>query len=202
MANQENTSNLNIFAGEASLKSKPESSPQERISTLGTLAEIGLIVVAFVLLNAFPERIGFITSFEEPIRFVPILATEFFAHLPLLNLYWAFALALSFYKLQVLHWSPGMRLADFALAILGLFVLYRLLVGGPILDLAPAIDALPWLSAVNVMGLEDFSFFANSVLKVILIISLVVNGFSALGKLYHILSEEVAGVGVSDAKGS
>lgn len=202
MANQENSSNLRICAGEVALKTKPESSAQKRISTLGTMAEIGLIVVAFVLFNAFPERIGFITSFEEPIRFVPILAAEFFAHLPLLNLYWAFVLALSFYKLRVLRWTLGMRLADFALTILGIFVLYRLLVGGPILDLDPAIDALPGLSAVNVMGLEDFSFFANSVLKVILIISLVVNAFSALGKLYHIISEEVAVVRVFDAKGS
>jgi hypothetical protein len=202
MADQENISNLNILAGEAALKSKPESNPQERISTLGTMAEIGLIVVAFVLLNAFPERIGFITSFEEPIRFVPILAAEFFAHLPLLNLYWAFILALSFYKLQILRWTPGMRLADFALTILGIFVLYRLLVGGPILDLAPAIDALPWLSDMDILGMSDISFFANSVLKVILIISLVVNVFSALGKLVRIISEEVAIVRVSDAKGS
>jgi hypothetical protein len=192
MANQENPSNLSIFAGEAALKPKPELSAQERISTLGTMFEIGLIVVAFVLLNAFPERIGFITSFEEPLRFVPILATEFFTHLPLLNLYWAFALALGFYKLQVLRWSPGMRQADFALTILGIYVLYRLLVGGPILELDPILDALPELSALNVLGLEDVSFFANSVLKVIIGFSLVITAFSALGKLYHIVSEEVA----------
>lgn len=192
MANQENPSNLSVFAGEAALKAKPESSAQERISTLGTMIEIAVIVVAFVLFNAFPERIGFITSFEEPLRFVPILAAEFFTHLPLLNLYWAFALALGFYKLQVLHWSPGMRLADFALTILGIYVLYQLLVGGPILDLGPAIDALPGFSGMNVMGMKDVSFFANSVLRLIIGLSLVINAFSALGKLYHIVSEEVA----------
>lgn len=192
MANQDNSSDMNIFAGEAALKPKPGLNDSERISSLGTMAEIVIIVVALVLFNAFPERIGIITSFDPPLRIVPILAAEFQAHLPLLNLYWTFALALGFYKLQVLRWSPGIRLADFGLTILGIFVLYRLLVGGPILELGPAIDALPGLSAVNILGLEDVSFFANSVLKVIIGISLVINAFSAIGKLIHILSEEVA----------
>ncbi|KPK09419.1 MAG: hypothetical protein AMJ56_10785 [Anaerolineae bacterium SG8_19] len=192
MANQDKSSDMNIFAGEAALKPKSGLNAHERISSSSTMVEIVIIVVAFVLFNAFPERIGFITSFDPPLRIVPILAAEFQAHLPLLNLYWAFALALGFYKLQFLRWSPGMRLADFALTSLGIVVLYRLLIGGPILELGPAIDALPGLSAMNMLGLEDVSFFANSVLKVIIGISLVINAFSAIGKLYHILSEEVA----------
>lgn len=191
MVNKDSSSNLNILRGEVALKSKADVRTQEKISWWNTVAEIVVIVVAFVLFNAFLDRIGFITSFDRPLRFVPVLAAEFQVQLPLLNLFWAFTLALSFYKLQVLRWSPSMRLADLALTVMGIYVLYRLLVGGPILDLRPAIDALPGLSTIHVMGLNDVSFIANSVLKLIIGISLVANAFSAVGKLYHIVLEEV-----------
>ena len=171
------------------LNERADYDARERINAVGIVAEIVFIVMALILFNAYPERIGFIASADRPAVFLPLLAAEFQAYLPLLNLWWGLALALSFYKLQYRRWSPGMRMADFALTVLGVLVLYRLLMGEPILDFHSSREVLYEISAVNTTNLENVSVFVNGLVKLTLGLALVATAFSAIGKLRHLLSD-------------
>jgi hypothetical protein len=92
-----------------------------------------------VLFNSFPDRIGiYVTGTGTGTRtFVPLLAEGFQAHMPMLNIYWCLSLLLAGSRLVFPRRTTTLRWAGVALRLLGVFVLYRLLVGGPIVELPP-----------------------------------------------------------------
>jgi hypothetical protein len=105
---------------------------RDRIHPVGTVADLCLIVVASIVFNAFPDKVGFIRSFTDPSSFTPLLAPEFQMHLPLLNLYWGLAFSLGIANLVMLRWNIVTRYVEIALSILGVFVLIELVLGGPL----------------------------------------------------------------------
>lgn len=189
MINQNETLLGNEINRDGSLSERSENHVVEQINPAGIIAEIVLIVVALIFFNSYPERISFITSNDQPMVFLSLFAAEIQAYLPLLNLWWGLGLALSFYKFQYRRWSPGMRLADFALSILGILVLYTFLIGEPILNLDAYLGILRGLSDLNPSNVESMSIFVHGVVKLTLVVALVGTAFSAVGKLIQMMTE-------------
>jgi hypothetical protein len=84
-------------------------------------------------------------SAADPDSFVPLLASEFQAHMPWLNIWWGSSLVLAVGKLMTRHWTQALRWADLALRLFGVAVLVRLITGGPLLDPTLGWDGLRWL---------------------------------------------------------
>ncbi len=104
----------------------------DRIHVLGTVVDLILIAAALVVFNAFPDKVGVIRSLTDLSTFTPLLAPEFQNHMPLLNLYWGLAFSLCLANLVMLRWNIGTRSIDLALSILGIVVMLKLALGGPL----------------------------------------------------------------------
>ena len=135
-----------------------KSSP-DRIRRGWLIVEICSLIALIVLFNAFPEKIGILISATDPHSFYPLLAPGFQVHVPWLSLWWGLTLCLAVIKLVYGRWSATLRWAGLGLNILGMIVLGRLLLGGPILWSA-RLDGWP----VPIL---------NTVVKVIIGLSLV-----------------------------
>jgi len=102
-----------------------------------TVARICCLALLLALFNGYSDRIGVLVSADDPASFVPLLAPEFFAGLLLrLNFWWGLSLALYVVNLYVGHWMWGTRLADYALAFFGMFILAKT-ISSPLLGMNP-----------------------------------------------------------------
>ena len=104
----------------------------DRVDTVSAIAGLCLAVAGGVLFNLFPGQIGYYVSLAEPSRFTPLLAPDFSAHLPALNLYWGLASGLCIANLAMLRWNIYTRCADATLKTLGVFILVQMVIGGPL----------------------------------------------------------------------
>ncbi len=103
------------------------------VSRAWTFVEMVLVLAAMVLFNFFPDRIGFIRSLTDPSSFRPLLAPEFQEHLPWLNVYWGLALTLCAVNLTLGRWTLTTRWAELGLNALAAYILWRMLLGGPLI---------------------------------------------------------------------
>jgi hypothetical protein len=95
----------------------------DRVHLVGVVVHICFLIGAIVLFNAFPQWIGTTRSLDDPSTFVPLLAPEFQAHMPALNVWWALALTLSFLLLGLRRWTPATRWADLGLTVFDMALL-------------------------------------------------------------------------------
>jgi hypothetical protein len=101
------------------------------------ILEVGITAALIVLFNNYPDWIGVYFTGTDGRTFVPLLAEGFQAHMPMLNTFWWLSLLLAGSRLISPHRTATLRWAAVAVRLLGVFVLYRLLVGGPIVELSP-----------------------------------------------------------------
>ena len=111
----------------------------DRVNRVGTIVELCFVIAASILFNLFPDRIGYYPSLAEPWRFTPILAPEFWIHLPMLNLYWILLCNLCIMNLAMRDWQIFRLWADAWAKVLGVFIMIQMVLGGP-LTLFPWID--------------------------------------------------------------
>jgi hypothetical protein len=97
------------------------------------LLDLCILVASIVLFNVFPDRVGVLISATDTSTFVPLLAPEFQAQMPWVNLWWGLALLLTVVKLVYGRWTAVLLWADWGLRVLGIRVLVALILGGPIL---------------------------------------------------------------------
>jgi hypothetical protein len=142
---------------------------RDRIHPVGTAVELCLMAVAFVLFNAFPEKVGVIRSLTEPASFTPLLAPEFQTHMPLLNLYWGMAFGLGVGNLIAMRWNIVTRGIDAALSLLGICVLMALWLGGPL-------TVYGWLDLIVKFGLA---------------VAIIPSLIDAIRKVGYLLREEI-----------
>lgn len=114
----------------------------DRIRIAGVVVNLCFIIGAIVIFNVFPDRVGYVRSLDKPSTFVPLLAPEFQSYMPLLNTWWALAMALNLAHLGYRRWTPWKRWADLGLTAFGMVILAKMLAGPPILAVHPA-SALP-----------------------------------------------------------
>lgn len=118
-----------------------------RVHIVGTIIEMVLILVAMVLFNIFPDKIGTVQSLVDPSSFRPLLAPEFQDHMPWLNLYWGLTLSLCAIKLTFARWSIYLRSSELGLNVLAAYILLRMVLGGPLI-------AYPGLTLLVKLGLS------------------------------------------------
>lgn len=114
-----------------------------RINIGWVIARLCVLVAAIVLFNFFPQWVGVWKSAADPDSFVPLLAPDFAANMPWLNLWWGLALALEVAHLGLRRWLPPTRWADLALSVLAGLILLQVMLQGPIL-VHPASAAATW----------------------------------------------------------
>jgi hypothetical protein len=119
----------------------PEIQDRSRIEVGGLVVEIVLTVIALLVFNLFPEWVGlnFPASVNDaPARWVsvPMLAPVFFQlYLPLINVQWLVRIALDVVLLRQGRWQFLTRLVDFVLAVYGVYIVYRMFSGPPLLTM-------------------------------------------------------------------
>jgi hypothetical protein len=85
-----------------------------------------------ILLNFFPEKVGYYTSAADIQSFTPILAPDFSVQLPWLNLWWGIAFAMHLVNLLTKRWATATRWPDLLLGVMSIYVLGRILMGSPL----------------------------------------------------------------------
>ncbi|MEJ2305325.1 MAG: hypothetical protein P8Y14_27705, partial [Anaerolineales bacterium] len=127
----------------------------DRIQRVWVAGEMIVILAVIVLFNFFPDKVGVLVSLTDPQSFIPLLAPEFMDHLAWLNLWWGLALLLAGAKLIIGRWRTAMRWAEIGLQFFAGFILFRLVMGGPIVGINSA-----WAGAVS-------GFWADQVIPVL-----------------------------------
>jgi hypothetical protein len=169
----------------------PKIEDRTRVQIGGLIVETVLIVIALIVFNFFPQWIGlnFVASVDDaPQRWysIPLLATTFFtAYLPLLNLQWILNIGLNLVLLRQGRWQLFTRLFDFALAIFGAIICYRMLTGPAILSM----DAITPESLKQLL-----KTILPVMLKVALGIGLIGGIIEAARKLYRIVQTGIGRV--------
>ena len=119
----------------------PEVKDRTEIKAGQLIFETSLTVMALIVFNLFPEWIGFNYAASingAPMRWysVPLLSPAFFTnHLPLLNALWALTIGLNIVLLRQGRWQRLTRVVDCVLAVLGGFIIYRMISGPAILSM-------------------------------------------------------------------
>lgn len=106
---------------------------RDYVPVVGTIVEMVLILAVMVMFDFFPDRIGIVRSLTDPFNFRPLLAPELQEHLPWLNLYWGLALGLRALNLTLERWNLYTRCAELGLNALAVYILLRMVLGGPLI---------------------------------------------------------------------
>ncbi|MCI0397903.1 MAG: hypothetical protein L0332_11775 [Chloroflexi bacterium] len=147
-------------------RSLPAITDPGRINRTSLVGGVIFNLIMIVILNFFPQWIGLVDLAGEEWGIVPLLAPEFAVHIPWLTALWGLEAALKLVVVSQRRWQRPARWAEFGLSLLAVFVLYRLITGGPLL-IVPALTAL---------------------IKVVLGLVLVIGSLEALGQLYRLLT--------------
>ena len=179
---------------------RPQTGRTERI--IGALFTIGSLIAIMVLFNFFPGKIGIIVSANSPSRFVPLLAPEFKAHLPWLNLWWGLVLLLNLVELalSVAHrygerWQQAVRWVDLGLNLVGVFVLVRLITGESIVAANPVWSVSRDQAGARLVQLRESAVpYLAMLVKASLVFAVVAVIVKSSKKLQHLLNSEPAEV--------
>jgi hypothetical protein len=143
----------------------PKIDDPARLKRTESIVSIIFSVVALIIFNFYPEIIAVYGSVNGQWGAFALLAPEFAVHIPWLSAMWGLEIAMRTELLRQGRWNSGLRFAEFLLSLFGLFVLYRVIIGGPILTMS----TLSWL------------------VKGALSIALVVTVIKAVGQAYRLL---------------
>ena len=131
-------------------RSLPAVEDRDRVKPAELIAGIAMLVILLVVLNLYPNNVAM--SFvhvsgagDAADKWIatPLLAPGFFqAYLPFLNIAWVLAIVLNVILLYEGRWQFGTRIADVALSAYGVFIVYRMLIGPPMIGLNPEWVAL------------------------------------------------------------
>ena len=138
--------------------SKPNTSKEDRISTVQTLLAMFGIVVLAVLVNVFLERAGVLITSNDPSTFVPVLGPGFYALLPWCNLYLILAFSFTTVLLLQQQWYPPLRWINLGLTAYSIGLLIGMILAPTLIGPTPE-----WLAQQN-LSVESMALLENSVL--------------------------------------
>lgn len=173
----------------------PAAADPNRVDAGWLIGETVIIGALLILLNFFPQWVGAIIITDEGSRFLPVLAPEFNTHLLWINLWLGLSLLLNIWVLGQRQWRRVTHWLDVGLNLLGVFVLYRLLSGAPLIGITPDWAGLHgWtaeaLAQVQQNVIPILSTLFNVAVVLILLILLVTLGL----KIYELLGKRTAPV--------
>lgn len=121
--------------------SRETTSSPVRVWKIWMLVEISFLLAVIALFNLFPQLIGIDRSPDAVAELLPFIAPGIIDTLPWLNLWWGLALGLNLAAIIFTIRSSRVKWARLAVNLIGLTMLLRLVVAGPIIALNPV-----WLS--------------------------------------------------------
>ena len=108
----------------AELEAVPAKNDPDRISEPGLIGKIYVIVALAVLLNFFPAWFGIFIGSGKSLMVVPYYALGVYLPVQLLNVWWAGALALNVWLLNLRRWTREARWIELALNAIGAGILF------------------------------------------------------------------------------
>lgn len=149
----------------------PETLPvledPDRINNGQVIGDIVVNVILISLFNFFPNLMGLIGTQNGQWGIFSLLAPEFQVHIPWLTTAWILDVILKVVVLKQGRWLPTTRWSEFALHLFNINILYRMIMGGPLL-----------IVSVLTYGA-----------KVVLGLILVIVAFEALSSLYRLVAK-------------
>jgi hypothetical protein len=145
----------------------PTVTDPDRINRNEMVFGLVFTVVAILVFNFFPQWIGFIGRDDGIWQLFPILAPEFRVHVPWLTALWGLEIVIKLAVLRHGRWQRSTRWAELGLSAAGLYVIYRMIAGGPI-------TIIPF-----------FTIVAKGILGLVLLIALV----ETFGMAYRLITE-------------
>ena len=119
----------------------PRIEEPERISAVGRVAQIYVILLLAAVFNFFPEYFGLVYFTDERVYAVSIWALGLNLSAPVMNAWWFMALAMNMALLRVGRWTAGLRWWEFGLGVTGGLIVYWVLATAD----TPVIDAT-WMA--------------------------------------------------------
>ena len=144
----------------------PPIKDPDRIDRFEVIASIFFAALFIIAFNFFYDLIGFIDLTGEDSGFIGMLAPEFHRHVPWLTASFALDGLLNIYVLAKGHWNKGTRLVQLASGVFGIFVLYRILVGGAITTV-PIFTTLAKIGIIVVIIIEAIQLIQIAVRLII-----------------------------------
>jgi hypothetical protein len=151
----------------------PNSLPKIKDSNLlkrrDLIISITFAVAALVIFNGFPDWVAIYGSHNGVWGVIARLTPEFMQHIPWLSAVWALEIALNAEVLRQGRWNIATRWAEALHGAFTIFVLYRIIEGGPILTFA----------------------ILSSLVKGALSIAIIVTIIELLSQLYRIIRSAI-----------
>ncbi len=143
---------------------KPSSLPKvedpDQINRGELIISILFTIAALIIMNYYPNLVGIHVVQDGEWLVTPLLTSEFIAFIPWLSVLWALEIALKAEVLRRGTWNRFSRFAEFAISAFGIFILFRILTGGPILSLP-------------ILGIPILSVLVKGALSIALIVSMI-----------------------------
>ena len=117
---------------------------ENRFDEMARAMHICFLLALLIFFNIYPDKVGVYENLLAPSSFTPVLAQGFYAALPWLNAWWLASLALATVLLISGKLSRELRLAGWAVDLLGIAVLWRLVTGDALLLPIPAWPMSAW----------------------------------------------------------
>jgi hypothetical protein len=115
----------------------PAIEETERVKVGETLVGIGFSIAALVFFNFYLDSVGVYRLPGGEWQRFPIFSEPFRSYVPWLTLWWGATLMLSIVVLVRGHWQAWSRLAQIAVDLFGVGILFSMLTGGPLAVWAP-----------------------------------------------------------------
>ncbi|MCD6344419.1 MAG: hypothetical protein J7M17_02270 [Anaerolineae bacterium] len=158
-----------------------------RIKPVGIIVGTCFIILALVLLNLFPEKLGiaYIQGQDAGWHIVPLLSAEaLIAYLPLWNISWILMLGLNVLLLRQDRWRLGTRIFDLALTVFNAYVIYQMITGPTLFSL----DATVWMYGEAAVDIHEIVLpLLSKILNVGLIFGLIATLFEAGEKTFRLV---------------
>lgn len=106
-------------------RSLPPIDDSETVSYAGTIVEIAFALLLLAILWLFPDKIGFVAAWGEPIIVNPVIVSI----IPLISVSLLLGIGLDLVILRKRRWGTGARIAKIGVNLFSLYVLYQLIIG-------------------------------------------------------------------------
>lgn len=144
-------------------RSLPALHDPGRISPVGRVIEVYLLLIGAVWFNFYPQWVGFVVI-NHGVTVIRLLRPEFSLYLPWLDAFWALSLAYKLWVLRLGRRTRETRWASLGLNLLGIVILY-LMISGPAVFRFDALMkqalSLFLLFQVFISGLELYRILAR-----------------------------------------
>lgn len=165
-------------------KLKAEPDP-ESVKPVEMIVGIVFSIAFLVILNAFPQWIGFGGNVNGQWYFVPLLTEAFFQYLPWISLLIALQASLNIIVLGQGRWEPATRWASIGLNLLGIGLAYSILTGPPIAAIDQAAAAkLGWFVDFPT-GIGNVNYWLNNGVRISFGIALIIEVIEVAQGLYR-----------------